>query len=142
MLIIIIQGIISMSELPLIISFSGGRTSAFMSLFLKKYYENSNRELHFIFANTGKEREETLEFVNKCSKEFDLNVIWLEYDLKINLQQAFRTHDGIEFEHFREIIGQYVPIEKSLTKDGCILVKKHYKQLLMDFNKSVENFNK
>lgn len=30
------------------------------------------------FANTGQELEETLEFVNRCDKEWNLGVVWLE----------------------------------------------------------------
>lgn len=64
---------------PLLVSFSGGRTSAFMAKFLKERYPN--REMLFVFANTGKEREETLIFADKCDKEFNLNLVWLEADV-------------------------------------------------------------
>ena len=60
----------------IVITFSGGRTSAFMAVFCKEYYKDDN--LLIIFANTGKEREETLEFVDKCDKHFGLGVVWLE----------------------------------------------------------------
>ena len=36
----------------------------------------------FIFANTGKEKQETLDFINKCDKHFNLGVVWVE--AKIN----------------------------------------------------------
>ncbi len=55
---------------------SGGRTSAFMSIYLKNLYPN-NEQIN-VFANTGKEKEETYEFIDKLDKEFDLNVVWLE----------------------------------------------------------------
>lgn len=64
---------------PLLVSFSGGRTSAFMAKFLKERYPS--REMLFVFANTGKEKEETLIFVNKCDVEFGLNLVWLEADV-------------------------------------------------------------
>ena len=64
---------------PLLVTFSGGRTSAFMAKFLKERYPE--REMLFVFANTGKEREETLIFVDKCDKEFQLNLVWLEADV-------------------------------------------------------------
>ena len=63
----------------ILISFSGGRTSAFMAKFLKERYPNDN--LLFVFANTGKEKEETLIFVDKCDKEFGLNLVWVEADV-------------------------------------------------------------
>lgn len=40
--------------------------------------EFSEVEKHYVFANTGKEREETLLFVDKCDREFGLNVTWIE----------------------------------------------------------------
>ena len=59
-----------------VVLFSGGRTSAFLSKFM---IENSNYEnCIFVFMNTGKEREETLKFTNKCDKEFKLNLVYLE----------------------------------------------------------------
>ncbi len=64
---------------PILVTFSGGRSSAFMAVFVKNYYPN--HEKLFVFANTGKEREETLIFVDKCDKEFDLNLVWLEADV-------------------------------------------------------------
>jgi hypothetical protein len=59
-----------------VVLFSGGRTSAFLAKYIKEhpFYKNHI----FLFTNTGKEREETLEFADKCAKEFGLNLIWLE----------------------------------------------------------------
>lgn len=37
-------------------------------------------ELLFIFANTGKEMDETLDFVAECDARWGLNTIWVEYD--------------------------------------------------------------
>lgn len=61
----------------LLIGFSGGETSAFMAQWLKAHMSNKY-EMIFVFANTGQENEETLEFVDKCDKHFGLNVIWVE----------------------------------------------------------------
>jgi hypothetical protein len=62
------------------VSFSGGETSAYMSYMIKKHYADTH-DLKFIFANTGEEREETLEFVQQCDEYFGLNVIWVEADV-------------------------------------------------------------
>lgn len=63
------------------ISFSGGRTSAYMSnlLLTNKRYEAFKKV--FVFANTGKEREETLDFVHKCDQHFRMNLTWVEANI-------------------------------------------------------------
>jgi hypothetical protein len=58
--------------------FSGGRSSAYMAFLLKYHAKWSGKNVKFVFANTGQEHEKTLEFINKCDKEFALNIIWIE----------------------------------------------------------------
>jgi hypothetical protein len=65
---------------PVLISFSGGKTSGLMSAILNDYF--ADREKVFVFANTGKEREETLHFVNECDKRWGLSVVWVEADIQ------------------------------------------------------------
>jgi hypothetical protein len=66
----------------LLVSFSGGETSAFMAQWLNKHYEEYGYEnIVFVFANTGLENEQTLEFVDQCDKHFNLNVQWIEADV-------------------------------------------------------------
>lgn len=78
-----------------ILSFSGGRTSAYM-------LANYDFDLA-IFCNTGKEAEGTLDFIRKCGEYFDKEIIWLEYttDVKekfkiVNFETANRN--GKPFE--------------------------------------------
>ena len=61
-----------LAEVPLVVCFSGGRTSAFMARALQLRFEGK-RDLIFIFANTGKERVETLDFANECENRWKLN---------------------------------------------------------------------
>ena len=61
----------------LMVSFSGGLTSAYMSKRLRDVYADKTN-VRFVFANTGLEHPATLEFVRRCSVEFDLEVVWLE----------------------------------------------------------------
>jgi 3'-phosphoadenosine 5'-phosphosulfate sulfotransferase (PAPS reductase)/FAD synthetase len=60
----------------IICSFSGGRTSAFMANLLLQNYKRD--DLLFVFANTGKENPETLDFINECDKRWNLGVVWIE----------------------------------------------------------------
>ena len=66
---------------PTCISFSGGRTSAFM---LYKILEAHNmslpKEAIVCFANTGKEDEATLKFVHDCETNWGVPITWIEYD--------------------------------------------------------------
>jgi hypothetical protein len=62
----------------LLVSFSGGETSAFMAQWIKKHLEDSYDRVVYVFANTGLENEQTLEFVEKCDNYWKLNVQWIE----------------------------------------------------------------
>ena len=69
------------SNKKIVVSFSGGRTSAFMGRYIQENVKYTNYETLFLFANTGKENEATLEFVNRCDKEFGFNTVWLEAEV-------------------------------------------------------------
>jgi 3'-phosphoadenosine 5'-phosphosulfate sulfotransferase (PAPS reductase)/FAD synthetase len=60
-----------------VMMFSGGRTSAVLAKHIKSN-PNNYKNVIYVFLNTGKENEKTLQFVDRCDKEWDLNVIWLE----------------------------------------------------------------
>jgi len=62
---------------PTAVSFSGGRTSAYMARQVQ--LANPGKPVTYLFANTGKEREETLRFVERCDKEWGLGLVWLEF---------------------------------------------------------------
>ena len=76
-----------MSKKKLLVTFSGGETSAFMGNWLNKKMQNEY-EMLFVFANTGVESNETLEFVHKCEKEFGLDIKWIEAKVYHNQRKS------------------------------------------------------
>lgn len=65
---------------PALISFSGGRTSAFMLWsILQAHGGKLPGNIVVAFANTGKEREETLRFVHECGSRWAVDIKWLEW---------------------------------------------------------------
>ena len=64
---------------PTCISFSGGRTSAYMLHQVLEANGGLPPEAKVCFANTGKECEETLEFVRDCSVNWQVPITWLEW---------------------------------------------------------------
>lgn len=88
-------------EGPALISFSGGRTSAYMLYeILRAHGGKLPHDVHVTFANTGKEREETLRFVHDCATHWNVRVRWLEYrDLSI---EYLHKRAGVE-ESFEEV---------------------------------------
>lgn len=88
---------------PTCISFSGGRTSAYMLHRVLQANGGLPDEARVIFANTGKEDEATLRFVDRCSKEWGAPITWLEYGASpekfsvVDFQTASRN--GEPFAH-------------------------------------------
>lgn len=78
-----------------VVSFSGGRTSGYM---LRQILDAFGGELppdrHVVFANTGKERDETLDFVQECSVRWNVRITWLEFDLEAEHKTAIVSHNS------------------------------------------------
>lgn len=67
-------------EGPALISFSGGRTSAFMLYHILQAHGGTlPDDVVVAFANTGKEREETLRFVHECGSRWNVPIRWVEW---------------------------------------------------------------
>jgi hypothetical protein len=99
----------------LLVSFSGGETSAFMAQWLNNHYEEYGYEnIVFVFANTGLENEQTLEFVERCDKHFKLNVQWVEADV----QQGLRKGTGFYRTDFDNASRRGEPFEAIIKKYG------------------------
>ena len=56
-------------------SFSGGESSAYQAVLMQNIYGDG---IVNVFANTGNERPETLDFVQRFSTEHSLDVVWVE----------------------------------------------------------------
>lgn len=97
---------------PTCISFSGGRTSAYMLSRVLQSNGGLPADAVVCFSNTGKEEEATLEFVRECSQRWEVPIVWLEYE---NNESGFRVVDfataSRNGEPFEAIIRkrQYLP---------------------------------
>lgn len=83
-----------------------------MFLGIERFYEMVfTVEILVVFANTSKENEETLEFVNNCDINFGFNTIWIEAVVNKNKGTTYRLtnykdalRDG---EVFEPVIAKY-----------------------------------
>jgi len=98
---------------PLLISFSGGRSSAFMVKWILSNCKYDNYEKIVLFANTGKERVETLEFINECDRRWNFGTVWIEADVQKEKGEGTK-HKVVTFdtasrngEPFEDVIKKY-----------------------------------
>ena len=139
---------------PTSISFSGGRTSAYM---LKMILDAHNgvlpKEAIVCFANTGKEEEATLKFVNDCSVNWNVPIHWLEYQdhdepalryKEVNYETASRNGEPFEAlirkrQYLPNPVTRYCTAELKIRTMACFLVRTG---LFEDWTKSdVENLS-
>lgn len=65
---------------PAVISFSGGRSSGYMlAMIVNAHNGKLPDDVRVIFANTGKEMAETLDFIVACEEQFNVPITWVEY---------------------------------------------------------------
>jgi 3'-phosphoadenosine 5'-phosphosulfate sulfotransferase (PAPS reductase)/FAD synthetase len=74
---------------PTCISFSGGRTSAYMLWRVLESNGGLPDDASVCFANTGREDEATLRFVRACADGWGVPITWLEYR---------SSDDGVSYE--------------------------------------------
>lgn len=111
---------------PLVISFSGGRSSAYMTHRLLPDHPNAT----ILFCNTGKENEETLTFVNQCSQLWGNRVTWLEYDRLAKFKIVTFETASRNGEPFAALIEQrqMLPnlVSRFCTQELKVRLIKHY----------------
>lgn len=75
---------IPLDEKTYFVNFSGGRSSGFMLYQILKQNNGLPVNTFAVFANTGREMPQTLDFVNECSCKFGVDITWLEYTFDKN----------------------------------------------------------
>lgn len=102
----------------LAVSFSGGETSALMTWFiLNGPMRDEYDEIVVVFANTGEEREETLEFVRDCDAHFGFDVAWVEAVVHHNTRRA-NSARTVTFATATRMNAENGPFEQSIRKYG------------------------
>lgn len=96
----------------LLVSFSGGETSAYMIDFIHKNIEYD--QIEYIFANTGLEHEKTLEFVQKVADYHQIKVHWIE---SVPTKDK-RVSCGYKIVDFETASRNGEPFEQIITKYG------------------------
>jgi 3'-phosphoadenosine 5'-phosphosulfate sulfotransferase (PAPS reductase)/FAD synthetase len=93
-------------DTPARISFSGGRTSGYLLYHILQAFDGKMpEEVIVTFANTGREVEETLEFVRDCERHWGVKIHWIEY-CRDDTKPAVRPDCGqkrIGCHSFREV---------------------------------------
>lgn len=88
------------------------------AILIKRNYGHKYEQI-CIFANTGMENEETLEFLDKCDKEYDLNIIWLEAVVhehgKGNTYRVTNFKDAYRIEQYKDPLH---PFHAHVKKNG------------------------
>ena len=112
---------------PALISFSGGRTSAYMlKMILDAHGGTLPDDVHVCFANTGKEREETLRFVHECGTRWGVTINWLEYVTDLasagpegRIQEVGYNSASRQGEPFDRMIERKQAIPSTVTGRWC-----------------------
>lgn len=103
-------------------------------------------DVKVIFANTGKERPETLDFVERCSQRWSVEVVWLEFDNAAEFKfrrvdHATASRDGRPFDELirrkqvlpnplQRFCTQWLKIKMSNRYVRRVLGWKHYENAI------------
>lgn len=106
-----------MKEL-LITNTSGGKSSMAQAIIIKEQYGHKYDTI-CLFSNTGMENEETLEFIDRCDREYNLNVVWLEAVVhehgKGNTHRVTNFKDAYRIHQYKELLH---PFHAHIRKNG------------------------
>jgi len=106
---------------PCAISFSGGRTSGFMlAKILKAHNGTLPDHCKVIFANTGKEMPETLDFVKECGDRWNVDIVWVECEAKAMPEGSKR-----KYEYLTHVVNYETADRKGKPFAGLIKARKY-----------------
>lgn len=104
---------------PALISFSGGRTSAYMLWrIIMAYGGKLPDDIFVVFANTGREREETLRFVHECEVHFGIRIWWIE--LNGTRGRKVAPEDRIDIVGYNSASRRGEPFRKLIVTKGYL----------------------
>lgn len=101
-------------ERRLLISFSGGETSAYMLWYILNHMATDYDQIVTVFANTGEENEETLEFVALCGLHFKTPIVWIE----AVTYHGQRKSSGFRIVNYATASRKGEPFEAAIRKYG------------------------
>ena len=95
-----------------VVSFSGGRTSAYLCKVMIDKFGKDN--VDFIFMDTGAEHPKTYEFIRKVNDEFGLNLVCLRGDFN----QPLGKGHSYKIVSINDICGDLKPYKEMVNKYG------------------------
>jgi hypothetical protein len=108
-----------------LMGFSGGRSSALAMRLMT--INGIPKGFHIVFANTGKERDETLDFVHRCEVEWGLPIVWVEgvynpYKLEEQTMVSSIGFKIVNYETAKRRSDKDTPFEKMIDWVNCGIV--------------------
>ena len=98
-----------------LLSFSGGRTSGYMLRKVLDAYDGVLPDnIKVVYANTGREHEGTLQFVDEVSRRWSVPVVWLEFNHGYPYEGAFRRKRWADIVSFETAARNGEPFDRLL----------------------------
>lgn len=116
-----------------LISFSGGRTSGYMLHQILEANQGLPDKAKVVFANTGREMPETLDFVQECADRWNVQITWLEYtriNNRVNYKVVNHNNAARNGEPLEELFlsRSYLPnvVSRFCTAEAKVRTIKRY----------------
>lgn len=115
---------------PLVIAFSGGRTSGLMlRMLIDAYGGTLPDDVVPVFCNTGKEHDKTLDFVEECSQRWAVRIRWVEWaehdEPSMRWREVTHATASRNGEPFRAVIARKKFPPNPVTRFCTIEMKIH-----------------